>query len=52
MAQDHRHEAVAADPAGDVNRNVAAIGQNAGLIAEKILAGEEGEGDDDDAAEG
>jgi recombination protein RecA len=29
-----------------------AIRQNAGLIAEKILAGEEGEGDDDDAAEG
>ena len=31
----------------------AAIRQNAGLIAEKILAGEEGErGGDDDAAEG
>jgi recombination protein RecA len=29
-----------------------AIRQNAGLIAEKILAGEEGDGDDDDAAEG
>jgi recombination protein RecA len=29
-----------------------AIRQNAGLIAEKILAGEEGEGKDDDAAEG
>ena len=30
-----------------------AIRQNAGLIAEKILAGEQGEdGDDDDAAEG
>jgi len=29
-----------------------AIRQNAGLIAEKILAGEEGEGDGDDAAEG
>ena len=29
-----------------------AIRQNAGLIAEKILAGEEGEGDDEDAAEG
>ena len=30
----------------------AAIRQNAGLIAEKILAGEEGGDDDDDAAEG
>ncbi len=30
----------------------AAIRQNAGLIAEKILTGEEGEGADDDAAEG
>ena len=29
-----------------------AIRQNAELIAEKILAGEEGDGDDDDAAEG
>ncbi len=29
-----------------------AIRQNAGLIAEKILAGEKDEGDDDDAAEG
>src|SRR6185437_6217000 len=29
-----------------------AIRQNAGLIAEKILAGEKDDGDDDDAAEG
>jgi recombination protein RecA len=38
------------DMAGKIE---AAIRQNAGLIAEKILAGEEGEGGDkDDAAEG
>jgi recombination protein RecA len=30
----------------------AAVRQNAGLIAEKILAGEEGDSSDDDAAEG
>ena len=36
VAQNHRHEAVASDAAGDVNRNVAAIDQNAVGDAHRI----------------